>query len=416
MDRFLKLSGVILYIFIVVKYWPYLFSQISFWLLYILALIGLIAVVILILYTLFKKNFLFEKTNNLIFGKGLIDSIKTFLDELPKVSNNTIANLLGHIAFRFIRIGIFASLIAILPILLLMQQNRLLGYQNELVKHQNKQIENQNQLIEGQRRSSLMLLFGNIVNMLDNDLKENKERNLSEQTISSIISLSKGLKPYHQLEDSVLSKKSLSPERGQLLLLLTSSQINQKSLDKIFLKADFTNSDLRRANLENAYLKNCNLENSELHLSNLSKVNFENAILRSACLRQSNVGSTNFSNAELSYAIFDNALFSDSTKLDNSIVDNKNWFNNIIMDEYSSIIYFNSICNKYGIDSTEFTLFGENKILLSGYRVINLDKTESLLNIKLFPERQMLTPEKGKLLREKILSDTNLSNSLYNTN
>lgn len=287
-------------------------------------------------------------------------------------------------------------------------QNRLVESQNRLFESQNKQIVNQNQLIDAQRRSSLMFLFGNIVSMVNEDLKYNNERKLSEQTISSIISLSKGLKPYRLLEDTILSNKPLSPERGQLLLFLISSDINSESLDKIFLKADFTYTDLRFSNLSGAYLKYCNLDNSELHNSNLFDANFQNAKLKYTCLRNSNIGSANFSNALLSSSIFHNVIFSDYTNLDSAIVENKDWFDSIQMIVPSSILYFNAMLTKYGIDTTGFSLFGENEILLSGYRIINLKELRSRNKIKLFKTRNLLTPEQAKEFRKRILSDTNL--------
>lgn len=414
MDRFLKISGIILYIFLVIKYGPELFSDLGKWLLFFLATIGIISIFYVIIAIAFKKNLLFGSINNLIFGMGLVDSINVLLNELPKPKNATISNFLGQIAFRFIRIGFVAFMISVLPVLLLIQQNRLLSFQNKLFETQNKQIENQNQLIDGQRRSSLMFLFGNIVNMVNEDLKENKERKLSEQTISSIISLSKGLKPYRLLEDTVLSSKPLSPERGQLLLFIISSKINVESLDKIFLKSDFTFSDLRHSNLEGAYLKYCNLDNSELHNSNLFNINFQNASLMSTCLRNSNIGRANFTNSNLSNAIFDNAIFSDKTNLDSAIVNNKDWFDLIEMNEYSLILYFNAIITKYGIDTIGFALFGENKISLEGFRIINLNRLENINNIKLFKTKNILTQVEANELRRNILTDSNLRKTLVN--
>lgn len=116
MERFLKISGVILYLILGIKYLPELFPNLSNWLLCFLALIGVLSLFYIIIAIALKYNLLFGSINHLVFGKGLVGSINVFLNEFPKPSNETISNLLGQIAFRFIRIGFVAFIIAILPI------------------------------------------------------------------------------------------------------------------------------------------------------------------------------------------------------------------------------------------------------------------------------------------------------------
>jgi len=185
-------------------------------------------------------------------------------------------------------------------------QNERIDTQNELIKKQNIRLDQQTYLQEAERRSSLVFLFSNIMDAIDNELKTDVgikgKPDLSPQLTGRIIALSTRLKPYLYMEDSTLIDKPLSPERGQL---------DSVSLIQIFERADFSYADLERANLSGAMMNGINLEKANLKRailhdakmknSNLSKAELQNAELLRASLQNAILKKTNFNKAHLGY-------------------------------------------------------------------------------------------------------------------
>ena len=80
---------------------------------------------------------------------------------------------------------------------------------NDLLQTQNQLIKEQTKLIEAERRSSLIFLMGNIMDKVDDELKNNKKsRELSPQLIGRIAALSHSLKPYYFLKRQCFNKKT----------------------------------------------------------------------------------------------------------------------------------------------------------------------------------------------------------------
>ena len=286
--------------------------------LYAFAIIGLISVALLLL-SLNKGDSIIRAVFDFIVGLDLRMAIKNFLDELPSPSKPTISVLVANIVYRFTRIGIIGVIIALIPVCLLWQQNIKIDNQNKLVENQNRLIEVQNILTENQtkrldeqtylqeaeRRSSLVFLFSNILDAIDRE-KDGDNNELSSQLIARIISLSHRLKPYRYLDGDSLSSTYLSPERGQLLVALTESDVSEKSLSKIFAKASFEYSDLRNIKLSKTYLEGADLSNSDftnstldsvnLRYANIGKAIFENSYVYFSDLRCAGVNTANFSN------------------------------------------------------------------------------------------------------------------------
>lgn len=187
-----------------------------------------------------------KKIGEIFLGWRLSGSIKRLVKEIKdkNVQNETIGDVLTHILWRFTRVGILALLLAIVPSAILIIQVLLMRNQNRLLSIQNERIEQQNQLIEAQRRSSYVFLLGNIMDAVNDELKaeSNIERKLSPQLIGQIISLSNSLTPYRFMIDSTLSIKSLSPERGMLLVFMLQSKINKDDLNAIFAQGNFNYS------------------------------------------------------------------------------------------------------------------------------------------------------------------------------
>jgi len=238
-----------------------------------------------------------------ILGRNLKKSINRLYSELPRnVQQETMAEVTANLIHRLTRIGSFALIVGLVPLLILLTQTWILDNQNEKLDHQNDLIGSQNLLLdqqinleEGNRRSSYVFLMSNIMDKIDEELKnrQNSHRELSEELIGRIVALSQAFRPYRYLEDNKLIPRPLSPERGQLLYALVNSTLDHETYDHIFAKANFSYSDLPQANFAGAYLKGVNLS-----FANLNHGTFRDAVMDGANLSQSN----------LNYSLFDNTL------------------------------------------------------------------------------------------------------------
>ena len=201
---------------------------------------------------------------------------------------------------------LFVGFGGLLGTLLLYNQNKLLIRQNELLTNQNIRLDQQTYLQEAERRSALILLMGNLLDALDKELKDDigqaGVRDLSPQLIGRVIALSSGLKPYRYLDNDSLIDKETSPERGQLLLSILSSEIDNGSLRRIFQSADFSFAELESASLAGEFLEGINLREANLSKANLNgarmagadldKADLSGAILAGADLRRANLSDT----------------------------------------------------------------------------------------------------------------------------
>ena len=112
---------------------------------------------------------------------------------------------------------------------------------------------------------------------------------LSDALIGRIVSLSQALRPYRYLENDVLINQPLSPERGQLLISLTNSNLHASTYEKLFQKADFSYADLKHANFDGYYIKGI-----ELSFANLQDASFRNSVLEYANLTKANLQGAKF--------------------------------------------------------------------------------------------------------------------------
>lgn len=159
---------------------------------------------------------------------------------------------------------------------------------------QQKQIEDNAQMIASIRNGNLVYLMSNVFDKIDDEIKDNPKRTLSNETISRVIALSHFLTPYKSIQGDNLSGKKISPERGQLLITLSKMNIDSSSFNQIkskasFAAADLTNADLERADLNGVDLKYANLCGANLYSSNLNNANLNRANLWGANLNQSNL-------------------------------------------------------------------------------------------------------------------------------
>lgn len=290
-----------------------------------------------------KKEFFNWTIKKFLLGQRLEDAIHSNLSkvknrEIP--NNEEISNLIGAIIRKILKTRLITILIAIIPILLLFQQNRILNSQSKLFEKQNEKVDKQNQLIEqqnsmfqvqnnrleqqtylveSQRRATLSFEFNSILNKIDEQLS--KERKISNSLLGRIVAISRSLKPYRYLDKhGKLIEKQLSPERAQLLTALTKSDLDKKQLQEIFEQGDFSYSDLgseyieggliftdidftkinlNKANLRNVQFTGCKFINSNLKKSNLFSTFFIDCILDGSKLSVADLAVTHFWNSSL---------------------------------------------------------------------------------------------------------------------
>jgi uncharacterized protein YjbI with pentapeptide repeats len=207
--------------------------------------------------------------------------------------------------------------------MLLYNQNKLLTQQNHLLQSQNYRLDQQTYLQEADRRSSLIFLMGNLLDAMDRELKSDVGqpgvRDLSPQIIGRVVALSKSLRPYRYLESDSLVARELSPERGQLLVSIVNSQIDNSSLRRIFQFSDFSFADLKGAvlsgeflsgiNLRRADLANATLDETDLSRADLSGADLSDAVLARANLREARFRQSILKNAYLESADLTQASF-----------------------------------------------------------------------------------------------------------
>lgn len=213
-------------------------------------------------------------------GKSLYHSVSRLVDDLAerRVDRDTIRDVAYATLKRITRVGTITLLLALAPLTLALLQTYYLKKQNEKFDVQNKRIEQQTYLQEAERRSSLVFLFDNVLDRMDDELRRNPAgRELSPQLIGRIVALSKALKPYRYLEGDTITSRQSSPERGQLLLSLVASKLGRNTYDQIYLLADFSYATLENVNLDKAYLANINLSHAQLKSVSLSGADLRNA-------------------------------------------------------------------------------------------------------------------------------------------
>lgn len=145
-------------------------------------------------------------------------------------------------------------------------------------------------------------LIGNLLDQLDDELKDNPSRLLTEVAIARAAALSHLLKPYTNVENGKLTEYTSSPERGQLLISLLKMNIDTASLYSIYKSASFAFADLRAVNLHGAYLRSADLEAAHMQDINLSGANLNEANLYMANLWGADLKKTTFNGANLKRA------------------------------------------------------------------------------------------------------------------
>ncbi|MFK7770867.1 MAG: pentapeptide repeat-containing protein [Saprospiraceae bacterium] len=198
---------------------------------------------------------------------------------------------------------------------LFFQQSRFSKIQ---AQQQHKKLAEQFELETTTRKSNSLILMNNLFDKIEEELKSNANRMLSDEMIERIAALNYSFKPYSYFDGEKFSGKKWSPERGQLLLSLAKMKMDSTSFSQLKSKTSFLGADLKNVDLAGADLSNANLQEANFDDANLTGVNLSNAILERASLQKTNLQKANlqkvnFKDADLNWADFHLAKLNQAT-------------------------------------------------------------------------------------------------------
>jgi uncharacterized protein YjbI with pentapeptide repeats len=180
------------------------------------------------------------------------------------------------------------------------------------IQLQQSQIDRQAAMLDSGRQIGMINRMNILLENVNKELDETQERKLSDETIEQIAALSYSFVSHLYLDNDGVPAKARSPERGQLLLLLTTMRIDSGSLNKILTKTSFAGALLRDADLEGTNLVGVNLQGADLQDANLKNANLNGANLSfarlwGADLYQARLKGTYLKRADLSWSILNEA-------------------------------------------------------------------------------------------------------------
>lgn len=178
----------------------------------------------------------------------------------------------------------------------LFEQNKWHKTQSQLLENS---MEQRSTLIESIRQNNLISISGNVMDKVEEELRNTPNRTLSKETIERIALLNQSLKPYEYLKQDSLLGKKFSQERGLLLLTLCKMDIDSTSFNLLKMKTSFAGADLRGADLRGADLNKIDLTNANLHEADLREANLNKAILSGAIIWGGNLKRADLSGAIL---------------------------------------------------------------------------------------------------------------------
>jgi len=137
----------------------------------VLVNIGVLTVVLgpcLLLLIYVRRRIQFHIAWNIVLGQDLSTAIKNFVEELPNISQKSIATVTGAIVGRLFRVGVLGISLAIIPVVLLFIQNSKIENQNQLIK-------TQSELLESQVQTNRVEAVSNVLDLIaiDNDMRTN---------------------------------------------------------------------------------------------------------------------------------------------------------------------------------------------------------------------------------------------------
>lgn len=355
-----------------------------------------------------SKRYRFTKNlSGKFLGVKLKNAINAFFTELQEdktVSKDTASDLLAALFMRITRIGAFIIITSLLPTLLILLQVYYLKNQNRLITGQNARMKQQTFLQEAERRSFMIGILDQIIKEVTNEAYKNNGY-ISKRSATRLIAISKNLKPYRYLENDVLISKSVSPERGYLLLSMLENNIklgiviDDNTKETLGEALNFEYAELNNASITDLNLDNINLDHSDLQgsnfqislirgrgtqsqqssfrYSNLKNAVFDKCTLKRCDFSYANMSGTSFAKSEIDNTLFintnlQNVDFSncDLTKVNfkNATILNANFKNASVSTNFMQIM--------------EEQLDGNNFNYLEDHYQLKVNKNKALLTLK----------------------------------
>jgi len=352
----------------------------------------------------------YKLTKNLsgkFLGVKLKNAINAFFTELQEdktVSKDTASDLLAALFMRITRVGAFIIITSLLPTLLILLQVYYLKNQNRLITGQNARMKQQTFLQEAERRSFMIGILDQIIKEVTNEAYKNNGY-ISKRSATRLIAISKNLKPYRYLENDVLISKSVSPERGYLLLSMLENNIklgiiiDDNTKETLGEALNFEYTELNNATITDLNLDNINLDHSDLQGSNFQislirgrgtqsqqssfrHANLKNAVFDKCTLKRcdfsfANMAGTSFAKSEIDHTLFIN------TNLEN--VDFSNCDLTKVNFKDATILnanFKNASVSKDFMQVMEDQLDSDNFEYLEDHYQLKINKNKALLTLK----------------------------------
>lgn len=180
------------------------------------------------------------------------------------------------------------------------------------IEHQQSHIDQQAAMIDSGRQVGMINLMNLVLANVSEELGKTPERYLSDEMVEQIAALSYSFISHMYQEKDGIPADAQSPERGQLLLLLTTMRIDSGSMKKMLAKTSFAGALLREANLEGVNLVGADLQRADLQDANLKEANLNGtnlsfANLWGANLEKAQLIGANLKRADLSWSILNGA-------------------------------------------------------------------------------------------------------------
>lgn len=208
---------------------------------------------------------------------------------------------------------LFTAILTIVTLsLLIILIYRNLALEATLKGEREDQIRKFNAVTESLRNSRNVELMAGLLLEVEKYSAINPNIPIPESLIERLASLSQTLKPYRTLGPDDDSVRTLSPERGRLLVTLMRMPLDSLSAMRIRQACTFVRSDLRDLDLSGLDLSHVNLREADLSFTRLSRSKLDGADLSKAALkgidlRGSSVQRTSFVHADLKHALLDSA-------------------------------------------------------------------------------------------------------------
>lgn len=180
----------------------------------------------------------------------------------------------------------------------------------KLIHEDREKIQELSAMIESSGSGNLSVFMNTILEEVDTEMK--MKGALSDSVIQKLATLSYSFKPHKIYIGDSISKKTISPERGQLMLALLMLDIDSASFTQIksevtFAGANLEGADLRGVDLSNADLKGAHFKEANLKKVNLSGADLSDAVLYAANLDSAKLVATNLKRADMRWAMLNHA-------------------------------------------------------------------------------------------------------------